>query len=49
VHDQPGILAERAEGMSEKAQIPVPKEFLREDGKIGVEKNLQISRRWPNA
>ena len=46
---QRGFVPKVQEGASEKTQIAVPEQFFRTDGEIGVEKNLQISARRPNA
>ena len=45
MNDEGGVMSEVTKGDGQKPQIPVPEEFLRPNGKIGVEKNLQISAR----
>jgi hypothetical protein len=41
VHDKVGIVAERAEGLGQKAEVAVPEKLVRADGEIGVEKDFQ--------
>ena len=35
MHDQPGIVAEGAKALGEKAQVAVPEKLIGEDSKVG--------------
>jgi hypothetical protein len=41
MHDEKGIVAERAEGLGQKAEIAVPEKLVRAYGEVGVEKDFQ--------
>jgi hypothetical protein len=40
VHDKVGFVAEVTEGFCQKAEVAVPEELVRADGKVGVEKDF---------
>jgi hypothetical protein len=41
MYDKVGFVAERAEGLGQKAEIAVPEKLVKANGEIGVEKNFQ--------
>jgi hypothetical protein len=41
MHDKVGFVAERAEGLGQKAEVAVPEELIGADGEVGVEKDFQ--------
>ena len=41
MHDEVCIVAERAEGLGQKAEVAVPEELVGADGQVGVEKDFQ--------
>ena len=41
MHGKVGIVAERAEGLGQKAEVAVPEKLVRADSEVGVEKNFQ--------
>ena len=47
MHGKVGIVAERAEGLGQKAEVAVPEKLVRADSEVGVEKNFQKNYKMP--
>lgn len=41
MHDKEGIVAERAEGLGQKAEVAVPEKLVSADSEFGVEEDFQ--------